>query len=234
MMDARIIVDVFPGWGLLSRPWREAGFPVLWGPDLLFGETVEEWPLPLDVAWGLVGGPPCQAFSIARSGAAGPLDRQCRDMTPEFVRLVKQGEPQWFLMENVRQAPIPRIDGYRVQPMLLDSADFGCYQSRVRRFTYGTRDGTRLAVPESLASNPAPVPCILAPRGGGRRSSFEKRMQRQITIPDLLAGAGLPVDTPTPWAFTKRGWGQVLANAVPLSVGRALRDAVLEAHGMGV
>jgi site-specific DNA-cytosine methylase len=233
--ETRVILDVFPGWGFFSRPWRESGFPVLWGPDLAFGEAILDWHLPAGIVWGIVGGCPCQPFSIARWGHTNQLAIQHEDMTPEFVRIITEGQPEWFLSENVRGGPVPVAEGYTSQPMLLDSADFGCVQSRIRRFTFGSRKGLRMFVPETTGRHPDPTPCMVAPRGGGRRTSFEKRMKRRLTIADLLRGVGLPENTPVPWPMKKNdGWGQMLSNAVPLPVGRALRDAILLAMDGGL
>jgi len=227
-----LVVDLFPGWGFLSQPWSEAGFPVLWGPDLCFSETVEGWHLPEGLAWGIVSGIPCQLFSVARLPHADePPALQHRNMTRQVERVISEARPIWYLTENVRQAPIPVVEGYKVQALLLDSADFGCAQSRVRRFTFGSRNGAQLGVPETTGRTEDPDPCLTAPRGGGfTRSAFERQRGRRLKISDLLRGVGLPEDTPTPWPLKKNdGWGQMLANAVPLSVGRVLRDAILKA-----
>ncbi len=54
---------------------------------------------------GIVGGPPCQPFSnsvqgIQRVGSLkGPLNE--RNLIPDFIRLVLEKRPAFFLMENV-------------------------------------------------------------------------------------------------------------------------------------
>ena len=231
MSNPRIIVDAMPGWGFLSRPWREIGYPVLWLSDAWWGDDVHADRLPPGVAWGMVSGPPCQHASIARWGHSRETNPP--DLIPEFERLVAEGQPEWFLMENVRQARPPWLDGYQQQSLLIDSRDYGCKQSRIRRFTFGSRSGVLLAVPVMLVpAEPDPMPTLVAPRGGGRRSAFERRYHRPLTIRDLLLGVGLPEEYPVPWALKRNdGWGQMLANAVPLPVGRAFRDAILRAYG---
>ena len=46
----------------------------------------------------LIGGPPCQPFSVAGKGE-GQNDE--RDMVPEFLRCLEEIRPVWFVMENV-------------------------------------------------------------------------------------------------------------------------------------
>jgi len=229
----RLVIDLMPGWGFMSKPWREIGWPVLWGPDIWFSEDVRDWTLAAGIAWGIVSGPPCQHASIARWGSTPP-GKEPPDLIPEFERVVAEVEPEWFLMENVRQARPPWIQGYTKQSCLIDSRDYGCAQSRVRRFTFGSRSAVTLAIPlMRMPPTMDPDPCLTAPRGGGRRTAFERRRGRSIKIPDLLRGVGLPEDTPTPWALKQNdGWGQMLANAVPLPIGRAFRDAIIAAYGI--
>ena len=66
-----------------------------------------------------------------------------KDLIPEFKRCISEAQPDWYLMENVRQAPIPEIDGYEVHAILVNNRCFGEKQNRVRRFSFGTRDGKK-------------------------------------------------------------------------------------------
>ena len=60
---------------------------------------------------GVIGGPPCQAFSAAtwirKKGAR-------INLIPDFERCITESEPMWFLMENVLRAPLPKVSGYAV------------------------------------------------------------------------------------------------------------------------
>lgn len=99
-----------------------------------------------DVA-GVIGGPPCQAFSeIGRSHLGDPR----RDLVHHFFRLVAAIRPKFFLMENVRGLGFERhisilqqgldlvADNYEIRgPLLLDAADFGAATSRPRLFVFG-------------------------------------------------------------------------------------------------
>ena len=47
----------------------------------------------------LVGGTPCQSFSIA--GLRGGLDDERGNLALEFVRILAERQPRWFIWENV-------------------------------------------------------------------------------------------------------------------------------------
>ena len=87
------------------------------------------------------GGPPCQGFSKQKRGAH--LGDQRNQLILEFVRLVRQTKPRFFLMENVDQLGKKRgqafvlklqqqLEDYDLFPNFYNSADFGLAQTRVR------------------------------------------------------------------------------------------------------
>jgi len=61
-----LVLSVFPGIDLLSRAFEEQGYCVVRGPDLLWGGDVRTFHPPPGVFEGVIGGPPCQAFSVLR------------------------------------------------------------------------------------------------------------------------------------------------------------------------
>jgi DNA (cytosine-5)-methyltransferase 1 len=103
----------------------------------------------------VAGGPPCQPFSSA--GAQRGLDDPRGVLFEHFARLVGELRPKMFLFENVRglitaRGPSGRpgeaLDlvraaferaGYSTRCALLNAADFGCPQRRVRLFVIGSR-----------------------------------------------------------------------------------------------
>ncbi|WP_262421428.1 DNA cytosine methyltransferase [Paraburkholderia sp. UCT31] len=107
---------------------------------------------------GLVaGGPPCQPFSVSGK-QLGEFD--ARDMVPQFVRAVREAKPTAFLMENVHglttakflpylKAKIRELEalGYDVHWRVLNSADFGVPQNRLRLFVVGLPPGTAFTFP---------------------------------------------------------------------------------------
>jgi DNA (cytosine-5)-methyltransferase 1 len=99
----------------------------------------------------LAGGVPCQAFSQAgeRRGLEDPRGRLILD----FNRLVLEGSPKAFMLENVRGLAthnkgktlesllvLLKNDGrYKVSHKLLNSADYGVPQTRERMIIVGVR-----------------------------------------------------------------------------------------------
>jgi DNA (cytosine-5)-methyltransferase 1 len=107
----------------------------------------------------LVGGPPCQAFSMAgkRKGTGDARG----SLVWHFCRLVEELQPRVFVMENV--LGLKSIHGgelfrdlisaleshsFKCQAFVLDAADYGVPQHRKRLFVVGTRiDGVSLEAP---------------------------------------------------------------------------------------
>lgn len=105
----------------------------------------------------IVGGPPCQSFSSAGKQLS-VLDSR-GDLINEFCRLIDEVKPKMFLFENVRGIVTARNKkgvpggvireyiksfetlGYSTRAVLLNSADYGSYQRRVRCFILGTKHG---------------------------------------------------------------------------------------------
>lgn len=105
----------------------------------------------------LAGGPPCQAWSSAgrQRGFEDPRGR----VAHEFIRLAAELSPRWILLENVRGLLTARdasgqpgsaltnlreslLDvGYQSEVRLLNAADFGVPQRRVRLFVLGFQPG---------------------------------------------------------------------------------------------
>ena len=100
----------------------------------------------------VVGGPPCQGFSIQRIGK----DHDSRNsLVLEFARLILELRPKMFLMENVlglhgrrgREFASELEDvlvrgGYRVRFSVVNAAEYGVPQFRRRVFYYGWLDGS--------------------------------------------------------------------------------------------
>jgi len=95
---------------------------------------------------GLIGGPPCQQFSPLNQAGRLGLQPLAANLIPEFERCIAQAQPAWFVMENVREAPLPAIKGYEVRAELLNNRWLGEVQNRLRRFSFGTRAGARSEV----------------------------------------------------------------------------------------
>lgn len=98
----------------------------------------------------VVGGPPCQAFSIV--GARGGLEDSRGALIFDYVRLVGELRPKAFILENVPNlrtfeggAVYERLVqdladlGYDVAGSILAAADYGVAQMRKRLFIVGLR-----------------------------------------------------------------------------------------------
>ena len=168
------IIDLFAGAGGLSCGLSMAGFSVVaanevddWAADTFQlnhpGVPVNRGAISemadLSVIYGgkvdgVVGGPPCQGFSLAG-------DRDAKDprnsLVMDFIRAVRHWEPRFFIMENVTgllsaktqsgesvvsiiMSEFRRI-GYDADFKVLNAADFGVPQSRRRVIIIGFKKG---------------------------------------------------------------------------------------------
>jgi DNA (cytosine-5)-methyltransferase 1 len=100
----------------------------------------------------IIGGPPCQAFSQVRNHQRIIEDSR-NSLYREFVAMIRSGRPRTFVMENVpgmqnlaggkvRDQILEdlAIEGeYRVESRVVDAADYGVPQNRLRVFFVGVR-----------------------------------------------------------------------------------------------
>jgi DNA (cytosine-5)-methyltransferase 1 len=120
----------------------------------------------------LVGGTPCQSFSVA--GLRGGMDDERGNLALEFIRLAQRKRPKWIVWENVPGVlssnggrdfgsflgALAEI-GYGFAYRVLDAQYFGVAQRRRRVFVVGYLGDWRRAAAvlferESLSGNPAP------------------------------------------------------------------------------
>lgn len=170
-------IDLFCGAGGITEGFRQAGYRCLYGNDFM-AEAVETFRENHPDAWGdnrnveevnpvqvrrklklakgaldvLVGGPPCQGFSI------NAPERFLRDprnaLFRDYVRFLEEFEPKTFLFENVpgllslgdgrvlRQilSEFGRL-GYYVTTKILFAAHYGVSQERWRLILVGSKFG---------------------------------------------------------------------------------------------
>jgi DNA (cytosine-5)-methyltransferase 1 len=174
------IVDLFAGCGGLSKGFADAGFntTIAFEKDAWAAETyaanhsarvvtgsIEDQDLqsilPSSID-GMVGGPPCQGFSL--SGNRDPSDPR-NSLFMHFAKSVELSGPKFFVMENVpgllssKNANNESVKdiimevfsdlGYKVALETLDASDYGVPQKRRRIFFIGTRKDLGIN-PESM------------------------------------------------------------------------------------
>lgn len=243
MSNSPLVLSLFPGIGLLDMAFEQEGFCVVRGPDLLWGGDVRTFHPPARKFDGVIGGPPCQRFSSLSNINRVKYGEQslAPNLIPEFERIVREAWPLWFVMENVPRAPQPDVEGYCVNPVVLNNRWFGEEQARVRRFTFGGdwRVAERFRVDWSefaVLLNPKSEPTACATSGGRRRTPRrDRRGQLQSAVllnrtrADLARLQGLPDDFLADAPFTEREKMRVIGNGVPLPMGRAIARAVRSA-----
>ncbi len=117
----------------------------------------------------LFGGPPCQGFSTSNQRT-----RSTRNPTNwlfrEYLRVVEMWQPAWVVFENVTgiretegglflRSVQEGLDsrGYTVSVWVLNAADFGAPQRRLRLFAIGSRNGATIEAPQPTRKTPVKV-----------------------------------------------------------------------------
>ncbi len=165
----------------------------------------------------VAGGPPCQPFSVAGNQKANQDER---DMLPEFVRAVREVRPKLLLMENVaglttaknlpyleRKLDELRELGYEVNYRVLNSADFGVAQERLRVIILG-----------SLIS----MPDFPKATHGTKSKPYVSALNALLDVPSdepnraIVTYAKNPIIRPSPWAgMLVNGGGRPINMAKP-------------------
>lgn len=205
-----LVLSLFPGIDLLGRGFEETGYSVVRGPDILWGGDIRDFHVLPHRFDAVIGGSPCQDFSkLRRDDPTG----YGVEMLQEFIRVVIEAEPAWFLLENVPTVPDIEIPGYSIQRFDLRASEVGLRQRRLRHFQYGSKHGFVLRLDRPRLSDVDLLPCVTA--SGDQREWSEKcRLQ------------GLPEDFDLP-GFSKSGKRRAIGNAVPLPMARFIAKACL-------
>lgn len=161
-MDNLETIDLFSGCGGMSLGFQNAGFNISaaydnWKAAVRIYEKnfnhpiyqmdlndVEATNLIKDAKPGIIiGGPPCQDFSIAGNRNMG----ERANLTIRFAHIISEVRPEWFVMENVynieRMPVLPQAvqiikdSGYGITTRVLDASRCGVPQKRNRFFMIG-------------------------------------------------------------------------------------------------
>lgn len=161
------IVSLFSGAGGLDKGFEASGFKTIWANEYdkniwetyekNFPDTVLDRRSIRDVPSnkipdcdGIIGGPPCQSWSEA--GSLRGIKDQRGQLFFEFIRVLRDKKPKFFLAENVsgmlairHKDALENIkklfseSGYNLSFSLLNAVDYGVPQTRKRVFFIGIR-----------------------------------------------------------------------------------------------
>ena len=198
------ILSLFAGAGGMDLGFKNAGFDVVWAndfdPDSVktykrnFGDHIvlgdiekirtNNMPDNPDV---VIGGFPCQGFSIANLGRS--VDDSRNKLYKQMLRVIRAKKPKYFVAENVegiltlgKGAVIQKIlkdfksIGYKVDYKLLNAADYGVPQARKRVFIIGNRLGLDNPYPTQTHQTPSKKKDIL----------FDARLENHLTTKEAI------------------------------------------------
>jgi len=161
------VVSLFSGCGGLDLGFEKAGFEIVWANEFdrkiwrtyeyNFPRTKLDKRSIVDIpsseipsASGIIGGPPCQSWSEA--GALRGINDRRGEVFFEFVRILKDKQPLFFLAENVSgmlasrhkdafQEILKQFDevGYKISWKLLNAKSYRVPQDRRRVIFVGYR-----------------------------------------------------------------------------------------------
>lgn len=162
------VISLFSGCGGLDLGFEKAGFDIsvanefdknIWETfkvnhpktKLIEGDirNIKEDDFPAEVD-GIIGGPPCQSWSEA--GSLKGIEDDRGKLFYEYIRILKNKQPKFFLAENVSGMLADRHleavknilemfkeCGYDVSLTLVNAKDYGVAQERKRVFYIGFR-----------------------------------------------------------------------------------------------
>ncbi|MCX7044371.1 MAG: DNA cytosine methyltransferase [Candidatus Sumerlaeota bacterium] len=117
----------------------------------------------------LFGGPPCQGFSTSNQRTR-TRENPSNWLFKDFIRLVRNWEPDWIVFENVRgiieterglflRTIVDEFEeaGYTCAHGVLCASDFCVPQIRSRFFLIGSRHGTIVEMPKPIVRRPVTV-----------------------------------------------------------------------------
>ncbi len=163
------IVSFFAGAGGLDLGFQKAGFDVIWANEYdkeiwetyqkNHTQTVLDKRSIVDIPAnevpncdGIIGGPPCQSWSEA--GKARGIKDKRGQLFYDFIRILEEKQPKFFLAENVSGMLISKHNqalegikelfrnaglGYELSFKMLNASDYNVPQDRKRVFFIGIR-----------------------------------------------------------------------------------------------
>lgn len=196
----RKLISLFSGAGGMDLGMINAGFEIIWANDydkdavetyrknignhIILGDITkissDEIPAKRGEVDLVIGGFPCQGFSIANKNRNIGDERNF--LYREMLRVIKDKNPKFFIAENVKgilslqkgkviQMIIKDFEslGYKVDIKLLNAADYGVPQQRERVIIIGNRLGIENFYPEKTHADIYP--------GEDNYSLFDKKYE---------------------------------------------------------
>lgn len=171
-------ISLFSGGGGLDLGFKRAGFNLVYAIDIdktavdsykknVDSNIVLDDLLTIDItklpkAKVIIGGPPCQSFSLV--GKRDVHDNRS-DLVWRYLEIIDYVQPEYFVFENViglKSAKTPKgskvIDdlseafekiGYTINIETLNAADYGVPQRRKRIIIVGSKSGEKFLFPET-------------------------------------------------------------------------------------
>lgn len=169
---SRKVISLFAGAGGMDLGMIRAGFSIVWANDfepiavktyirnignhIILGDIKDIQSKDIPYRQGeidlIIGGFPCQGFSIANKNRS--MDDERNFLYREMLRIIKDKRPKFFVAENVKGLlnmhkgkviDMIKYDfsslGYNIDIKLLNAADYGIPQQRERVIIMGNRMG---------------------------------------------------------------------------------------------
>lgn len=197
------VVSLFSGAGGLDLGFKLAGHEIVWANDLYedavatYRKNIGNHILCEDISKIdastipdcdiMIGGFPCQGFSVANMKRHTGDARN--ELYKQYIRILSDKKPKYFLAENVKGilslggGAVFRMIlsdfsalGYHVQYKVLNAADYGVPQTRMRVIIVGVRNDVNWAF-----SYPEPTHCS---DGGLGRKTWYSVGEALAPLPD--------------------------------------------------
>ncbi len=214
----QLVLSLCSGIGLLDRAFKEAGFCVVSGGDIILGKhhDIRLFKGIIVIIDGVFCGTPCPDFSSLKRDRPVLNESYGFEILMEFKRIVLECDPSWFLLENVSGVPNVKIDGYSHQRIDINQAWYENV-TRLRHIQFGHKENKYLQIERKNVTDRSQKlqSCALA----NDSRSFRELCKLQ----------GLEDDFDLP-SFNVNGKKRAVGNGVPLCVGRVLAKAVTDLH----
>ncbi len=196
------VISLFSGAGGMDLGFINAGFEIVWANDF-FKEAVESYRKNVDsrIVFGditkidssempdnvdlVIGGFPCQGFSVANNKRSMKDERNF--LYKEMLRVINDKKPKFFVAENVKgilsmkkgkvfemiKNDFEKL-GYKVDAKLLNAAEYGVPQARERVVIIGNRIGVE---------NPFPKPTHWV---DSKKYTTKKGLKKPVTVKETI------------------------------------------------